>query len=235
MTTLDSSKIPSRTGGNNRSDAPLKVPTRAELSSLPSKVFHQGEPDKADLLEVDWAGGKMIVKDFSSKKWWVRLLGRLQIRREHRAYRWLGRMPAVPGLIGRIDRYALALEKVDGERLAWSERRYTEAGSHIGKLRECLDRIHEAGVLHMDLRGRENVLLCPDGELVIVDLAGAVCLRPGSLLHRLFFRWLVVPDETAFMKWKLLLTPDDITPAEKEFMRRTERYRGLWFFNKKRR
>jgi hypothetical protein len=70
---------------------------------------------------------------------------------------------------------------------------------------------------------------------MVVDLAGAVCLKPGGLMHRLLFSWLIIPDETGYLKWKTLLLPDSITPEEKEFIARTGKFRNLWFFNRKRR
>jgi hypothetical protein len=94
--------------------------------------------------------------------------------------------------------------------------------------------MHAAGVAHLDLRGRENVLVGDGGRIVIVDLAGAVRMRPGGLAHRLLFRWLTMLDESAFLKWKLLLTPDRLTPRERRFLARFRRFvRPLWPINRK--
>ena len=212
-----------------------RPPRREEIRSHTLEVLVQGASNKADLLVVDVGQGPVVVKDFGAKPWWSRVLGRLQIYREVRAYRWLAGDPAVPRFLGRIDRYALAMEQVDGRQLAFAPDRMENGPASIRSLRSAIDGIHRAGVVHMDLRGRENVMLRSDGGIVLVDLAGAFCLRPGGLLHRLLFRWLMVPDETAFLKWKRNLTPDDLTPEELEMEARSRRFRSWWPFNRKRR
>lgn len=198
-------------------------------------MLKQGGPTKADLLIVDVGEGPLVVKDFAAKPWWVRLIGRVQISREAGAYRWLGAFDGVPAFLGRIDAHALALERIDGEQLAFAPDRHTRADVYVARLRELLDRLHARGVVHHDLRGRENLLVRPDGSLVIVDLAGAVWFRPGSIAHRLFFGRLRVTDEAAFLKWKSLLTHGRLAPEEEAFLERFRRLRVLWPFNRKRR
>lgn len=194
----------------------------------------QGGPTKADLLIVDLGDGEIVVKDFAAKRWWVRLIGRIQIGREAGAYGWLGAFDGVPGFLGRVDAHALALERVDGEQLAFAPDRHTRADDYVALLRELLDRLHARGLVHHDLRGRENLLVRPDGSLVIVDLAGAVWFRPGSLGHRLLFPRLKLTDEAAFLKWKSLLTHGRLTPEDEAFLARFRRFRALWPFNRKR-
>lgn len=209
------------------------LPSREDVRKHVVEVLVHGASNKADLLVVDLGQGEMVVKDFGIKPRWARILGRVQIGREVRAYRRLDGQPAVPRFLGRIDPYALALERVDGRQLAFVPDRRTHGRDHIRGLRAAIDSIHRAGVAHMDLRGRENVLLRSDGGIVLVDLAAALCLRPGSLLHRLLFRWIRIPDETAFLKWKRNLTPEDLTPEELVLEARSRRWRALWPFNRK--
>lgn len=182
---------------------------------------------------MDVGEGPLVVKDFASKPAWVRALGRIQIGREAGAYRWLGAFEGVPRFLGRIDAHALAIEKIDGEQLAFAADRHTRADVHVAHLRRLLDRLHERGVIHHDLRGRENLLVRPDGALVLVDLAGAVWFRPGSLAHRILFARMRMTDEAAFLKWKSLLTHGRLSPEEEAFLRRFRRLRALWPFNRK--
>lgn len=196
-------------------------------------MLHRGAANKADLLLLDLDGGKVVVKDFAGKSRMTRWLGRIQIWREWRAYRWIGRDSGVPALIGRIDPHALVLEKVDGEQLAMFIGRTKEGPNLVKRLRSVIDRIHAAGVIHNDLGCRENLIVRPSGDLVLIDLAGALCLRPGGLAHRLLFRWLSLVDQAAYLKWKRLLTPDDLTPPERRFLDRFAKVRWLWPFNRK--
>jgi len=187
------------------------------------------------VLVVAVPGGSVIVKDFAGRGRWVRRLGRLQIRREVAAYRWLLGVPGIPAFVGRVDPLALAIERIDGERLAFAALLPEDGPRHVAELRTILDAIHARGVVHNDLRGRENVLLRRDGGLAVVDFASALRLRPGGIAHRLFFRRLVLADEAAFLKWKGLIAPGTYTPADEAFLRRFERWRSLWPFNPKRR
>ena len=50
---------------------------------------------------------------------------------------------------------------------------------------------------------------------------------------RLMFRWLVWVDETAFLKWKRILLPEELTLQEQTRLRRYARLRKLWIFNPK--
>lgn len=175
-----------------------------------------------------------MVKDFGGKHWPWSWMGRLQVARECRAYEWLRGEPGIPAFFGRIDPWALALEKVDGEMLAFAPTRFSQGERWIAELRRVVNRLHDAGVFHQDLRGRENVLLGPGGRLVLLDLAGSICLRPGGLAHRLLRPLLRISDESAFLKWKALLTPNRFTPEEERFLKRFRFWRSLWIFNRKR-
>jgi len=137
--------------------------------------------------------------------------------------------------VGRIDAHALAIERIDGERLAFLAPDPVSAPRRVSELRRILDAIHARGVVHNDLRGRENVLVRRDGSLAVLDFAGSIRLRPGGLAHRLFFSRLTLADEAAFLKWKGIIAPGTYTREDEAFLRKFERWRGLWPFNPKRR
>lgn len=212
-----------------------RCPRRDEIVPSTREVLVAGVGAKADVLVVAVDGGSVIVKDFARRGPWLRGLGRLQIRREVEAYRWLEGVPGIPVFVGRIDPLALAIERIEGERLAFATSDAVTAPRRVGELRAILDAIHARGVAHNDLRGRENVLLRRDGGLAVLDFAGSIRLRPGGIAHRLFFRWLTLADEAAFLKWKGLIAPGTYTREDEAFLRRFERWRGLWPFNPKRR
>jgi hypothetical protein len=222
-------KIPSGLRAANRRTGPLAVPTRDDLSR--AKTLQRGEKNKADLLELDLGEGPVVVKDFAAKAWWVRLLGRLQVWREHRAYRRVGGLPGIPVLVGRIDAHALAIEKIEGRQLGKARDRQEEGTAKLSRLRAILDRIHETGLVHLDLRARENVLVTAEGEIYVVDFASALWLKPESLAHRLLFPWLRRVDESALLKWKILLEAGELTEKERSDLQRHHFWRALWIFN----
>ena len=87
---------------HNRMVTTLRIPTRADLEGGDVRTLQSGGRTKADLLVVDLGHGPLVVKDFRHKPTWVRWIGRLQIARECKAYRWLGPMPGLPRFAGRV-------------------------------------------------------------------------------------------------------------------------------------
>ena len=196
-------------------------------------ILKAAGPTKANLRVLDMPGGAVVIKDYGDKPWWTRIWAGWQIARECRAYAFAGPQPFLPRLLGRIDRLALALERIPGEQLADVHGRYPDKQALLSSLRAAIDALHARGIVHLDLRGRENVMVTPDGRIYILDLGGALWLRPGGLLHRLLFPWLVTADEAAWIKWKEMLSPGNLDARERAFDRRFRRLRALWIFNLK--
>ena len=192
-------------------------------------MFHEGERDKADLLLFERDGESLIVKDFKCKPAWVRTVGRVMISREVRAYEKLGTMPGIPRFAGRVDSHALAIERIEGTPLAFAPDRTVDGVGKLRQLREILDRIHRAGIVHLDLRGRENVILDRRGRIYVVDFASAIWLRPGGWLNRWFFGWLEMMDKAAYLKWKTIVEAGPFTDEEQAFVERFRMLRPLWF------
>ncbi len=216
--------------------APLhtpRVPSRDELEESIVSVLRTGRRGNADLYIVDLGEGPMVIKDFSPKSWWVRLLGRPQIVHECRAYEWLEGVKGIPRFIGRIDRYAFAIEHVEATQLTYASNRYSAGVEHLAGLRRVLDRFLDRGFVHLDLRGRRNILLRPDGRIVVLDLAGAIWFRPGGFWHRIFGRLIAWNHENTLFKWKVLLAPRALSREERSSLQRFRRLQRLWLFNRK--
>lgn len=191
-------------------------------------------PWKADLYLVDLGAGPLVVKDFGAKRWWVRQVGRVQIARECRAYAWLGPQPGLARFAGRIDAHALALEWIEGELLTRSRQDGAGGAALLARVQRVVARLHAAGLAHLDLRGR-NVVVRADGEVYVLDLAGALWFRPGSLAHRVLFPLARAIDLGVLLKWKRWLAAGSYTAAEEALLARRRFWRSLWPFNRKRR
>jgi RIO-like serine/threonine protein kinase len=195
-------------------------------------MIQKGSWIKADIYRIEGPDGEVVVKDFAAKCRLVRWIGRFQISRECMAYEALQGAEGVLRFLGRIDAHALALERIEGMALG-------RCGKMNGRrdmlpaVRRVVDVIHGRGVIHNDLRGRDNILVCEDGRVVLLDFAGAFCFRPGSFWHRSLYRILACVDEAAFLKWKTILDPDALTADERIFLRRFARIRRFWLFNPK--
>jgi len=143
------------------SDLPRR-PSRSQLDAAPKDYLTRGAPFKADVMVVDVGDGEMVVKDFSGRAWWRRLIGRLEVSRECRAYAYLGPMPWFPAFLGCVDKDALAVEKIDGVALARAADSEENRDRYLAQLRSAMERLGDLGFLHLDARSNKNVLLRPD-------------------------------------------------------------------------
>ncbi len=154
--------------------------TRNRIARLPRRRLHGGRNlTKAvvDLVEVD--GRPVVLKDFASRPWPVRLLfGPWQLAREARAYGALRGLRGTPAFLARVDRQAIALEYVPGRTLA-SLRPGELPAPFFDRLDRLLEEIHTRGVAHGDLH-RHDVLAGPGDEPCIVDFSTAVAAGEGS-------------------------------------------------------
>ena len=198
---------------------PMRPPRRDEIAAHTVGVLHQGSRFKSDLLLVDLGDGPMVVKDFATKPGWVRLLGRILIGHECRAYRYLearGPIPCVPRYFGRVDAHALAIEKIDDAvPLTMAADRFDNRRGHLKSLRAVIDQLLPIGFAHLDMRARRNVLVRPDGRVFTIDFPGSVWLPPGTLRHRLLRGWLRWTYLVTLRKWRKLLTPGRSSRDEK--------------------
>jgi len=194
----------------------------------------RGRWSKADLWTSHLDDGTpVVVKDFAGKPFLARPWARVQIAREARFLRLLAETGVVPRLLGRIGKDALVLEHLGGTPLHRHRKGDPGRAEYLPRIAEALARVHALGVVHLDLRGRENVHVAEGDRIVILDWAGAIAFRPGSLAHRLIFPRLRRVDEAALVKWKVILAPDTLTEEDRRFLARYARWRLLWPFNRK--
>ena len=196
------------------------------------EVIKRGPWGKADILRVRHDGSEAILKDYSGKSRLIRWFGRRQMRRERRALRRLHGIAGVPIALGDASPCGLLLEPVAGEPITkWRRRSREQVLPMIERLARLVERIHERGVAHLDLRKRDNILVSADGAPHIIDFNASICFEPGSLGARLIFPALRHIDRAAILKWKSQLAPDELTPGERRRHRRMSFLRRFWIFN----
>lgn len=201
-------------------------------AGLTVRVLKRGSWGKADILHLSHDGTEMILKDYSEKRALVRWFGRRQLRRERRALRRLQGIEGIPAFLGTVRPGGLLLQPMPGEAITrWRRRRPEEIEPMLERLAALVDRIHERGVAHLDLRKRDNILVDAAGRPSVIDFNASIAFHPGSIGARLLFPWLARLDRAALLKWRSLLLPDRLTPAEKRRHRRMSRLRRLWIFN----
>jgi predicted Ser/Thr protein kinase len=209
-------------------DAPVSF-TESDLADGNTRLLRKGAWGKADILLVETRRGRAIVKDFRRKPLPVRWYGRWQIRRESSIYRRLAGLRGVPAWYGRIGRHAMALEYVEGERISRWKRREVPPDL-FPRLRSLIESIHDRGIVHIDLRKRDNILVGNDGEVYILDFNAAFRFEPGSAGFRWIFPALRRIDHFGFLKWKAALAPAQLSEAERSALARMTFLRRFWFF-----
>jgi hypothetical protein len=211
------------------SEAPRpRPPPRERLEAATTSLIQAGSATKAAIRVCESDGRRFVVKDVRGMHPLVRwLYGRRVLAREERALRALAGVEGVPALLGRIDPDALALEFIAAEPM----RRDLEPDRlrrACARLRERIERLHERGVVHLDLRQKRNVLVDATGEVFLVDFQSAWLLAPGGFWLRL----LAPLDRSAELKFRSRYAPELLSEEERGRARRSERLGRLWIFNR---
>jgi hypothetical protein len=215
---------------NETPASPVALPLTEEDLRGDRVCLHQkGKWGKADILLVETDRGKAIVKDFGRKVLPVRWYGRWQIRREASIYRRLSGIHGVPRYYGRIGKNAMAIEFIPGERIShWKRRELPPAlFPRLGKL---IEEIHSRGIVHIDLRKRDNILVNAAGEVFIIDFNASFRFSPGGPGSRWLFPALRKIDHFGLLKWKAALAPGQLSEAERNSFQRMTFLRRFWIF-----
>ena len=216
-----------------QSDSPVpaaELPlTEADLKNGNVRLHQKGKWGKADILLLETERGKAVVKDFGRKNLPVRWYGRWQIRREASIYRRLSGIAGVPRYYGRIGKNAMAIEFIQGERISqWKRRELPPA--LFSRLWDLIEEIHSRGIVHIDLRKRDNILINASGEVFIIDFNASFRFLPGSRAARWFFPALRKIDHFGFLKWKAALAPKQLSEAERNSFQRMSFLRRFWIY-----
>lgn len=175
---------------------------RSNLAERTLATLVRGNWNSPDVLLVECGPRRVVVKDYGPRSRFLRsTFGRWQTRREIEIYRALEGHPAVPRLLGRLDRFALAIEHRPGARFSL-RRPWLFSPRFISQLREAVAGLHERGVVHLDLAHRSNVLAAPNGHPVLIDFDGSLCFRRHSWARRWLFPLARRIDERALVKWE---------------------------------
>lgn len=214
---------------------PLEVDSlrRSDLHDVSIGYIKKGAWNKADVILIQLAEGEFAVKDYGRKWLPVRLTGAWQLHREVKAYTRLEGVAGVPRLRRVIDRYAIVLDYIGGIRLPKYHRRQGGVPHVAQRIKALLDAVHGRGIIHGDLRSRDNFLVTTGGELFLIDFSSSTVFDPESWLGRVLFTRLMKAEDRALLKWKVALAPQELTEEELERHRAFKRLRRFWPFNRK--
>lgn len=191
------------------------------LGNLPEKkcaVLRDPSSTRPVIWLLEEKGQKAVVKDFSSNHTIFRnTVGRFLIWREKRAYEALKGLKGIPRFHGVIKGLAIVTEAIPGKDLEHMESGEMLPPGFFEALTDLVDRFHERGIAHCDLKRAPNTLICHDGSPYIVDWAASISKRefrifPLDLIYRRF----VKDDYSAIIKLRLRHEPESVTPEERE-------------------
>lgn len=157
------------------------------------RTIREGYRWKPDIFVLKKDDRYIVVKDYAGKAFVFRFfVGVFSNWREGLIYRKLAGLRGIPGYIGLIDRYAIAVSYISGRNAA--ELKSGELTPlFFSNLRDLVDAVHGRGVVLCDLRNIKNVIVGDDGEPYLIDFATAF-QKGGRLnvlkngLYRLFYQ-----------------------------------------------
>jgi serine/threonine protein kinase len=194
------------------------------VSCVKGKAF--GKPD---LNQVKVEGWSLMVKDVRRKNFFLRwTLGLWLIHKEWKIYSRLTGMKGIPQPVGRIDRFAFAMEFIPGRPILRGE---LLPSSFYSDLERVLREVHDRGVVHLDLRHKGNILVSENGEPFLIDFNSSFAFKEKGFLRRYLFPLLRWVDDGGLLKLKKRISPSSMTPEELAFLKRFDRLRRLWIFN----
>ena len=198
---------------------------RAALAGAERKLLRDGRFANARVERVRIGGADWIFKDFASRAFVVRhTVGRFLLGREVRALRRLEGLPGIPSQAFRVDALSMAARFVPGRALA-----DTPDGpfstEFLVALETLLRQVHARGLVHLDTRGGNNLLMQPDGRPGIIDFQAALSTR---WMPRALRGWLEDMDLSGIYKKWQRWQPDTLGDERQALLDRLNRWRRWW-------
>ncbi|MFL2547161.1 MAG: hypothetical protein ACJ0SL_07350 [Candidatus Rariloculaceae bacterium] len=154
--------------------------------------------------------GNYVVKRARGPFFW-RMLGEAALRRENAIYERLQQVDGVPKCLGLLDGKHLVLEHVSGESYRNRQHELKDRDLFFVRLLKTLKDMHAAGVAHGDLKRKDNLLVGPGEQPVLIDFGlGYLRKNPTSRTNDFYFRWIQQYDYNAWIKHKYLGAIDSI-------------------------
>jgi len=210
------------------SDRPLDLDTLlpAIQSAVddPATRVNAGNQGAVHVVEAD--GKRLIVKSATGRGI-VRRLRERHVRHEHRAYERLAGVRGVPRCHGLAGGRFLVLDYVEGPNVRDAQLR--DVPAFYERALSVIEAIHARGVAHVDLKRRDNILVAPGEEPVLLDFGLAVLREPGFRpLNHWLFGLACRLDVNAWVKHKYRYREDQIASGEDARRFRPMLFESAW-------
>ncbi len=200
--------------------------TLADIAKKQCGILRKPTGTRPVIWQIEENGVKAIVKDFSLNSFWFKnIVGRFLIWREKKAYKRLEGFSGVPALFGSIGGVALIIEEIQGKDLGNMEILKDLDEKFFSDLKRLIDRLHDRGIAHCDLKRAPNIMVGNDGNPYIIDWAASISRSelgffPLNLVYKRFLR----DDLNAITKIRLKWRPESVSAEER--VRYSERSRA---------
>ncbi len=198
--------------------------TRDDLARAEVKLQRNGRLFNARVTKVTLDGKVWTVKDFSDRPFYVRWVARFLLARELKA---LQRLKGIDGFAEdafRLDADCMAVRYIDG-RILLDIPEEEVTPEFLTQLENLTRRMHEAGIVHLDIRSKSNVLMRPDGTPAIIDFQAGICT--DSLPRRLKKLLEDIDISGAYKKWSEY-HPESMGEFRKSELERINAIRRFW-------
>lgn len=200
---------------------------RADLERATTGYLRRRTWLNPDLRLLETGDGPAVAKDWHGARGPLGWYGRFTLAREWRLLEHLDDGDAaapIPRPLARVPD-AIVLTFLEGETLS---RRARLAPDFFDRFTAILDGIHAAGVLHLDLRQRQNVLVAPDGSPRVLDFGAAMHLGRWGAIGRWLVRRFGFIDRWAVLKLKSKYAPEQMNDDERRRAVWARRVRWTW-------
>ncbi len=209
----------------------MAVPfTRSQLQELPTELLREGRFGHARVSCVECDGRRWTVKDFSPRHLLVRLFwGTWVLARELKILNLLKGIDGIAEEAFRIDRYAIAIEYKEGERLIYADESLRTKALFL-EMEALLKQVHQKGVVHLDTRGWSNWLLSPEGKPVLIDFQTG--LVTDYLPKRIRYILELIDLSGVYKKW-LIWCPESIDERRRKLYLLALKWSHFWLINQR--
>jgi tRNA A-37 threonylcarbamoyl transferase component Bud32 len=192
-----------------------------KLSDIPERqcgILRPHSSTRPMICVVEENGVRAVVKDFSTGRFLFRnTVGRFLVWREAKAYRRLENIKGVPALYRIIDGLALVIEEIPSTNLESLETETKLPDRFFDALKDLVDRCHNRGLAHCDLKRAPNTLVGHDGLPYVIDWGASISeseFRVFPLNH--IYRRFLLDDHMAIIKLKLRHAPEAVSREERK-------------------
>ena len=217
------------TSANDR-QCPIELPglpfSREDVARGNTRPLSAGRWANAVVSLYDRDGVTWVVKDFRPRSRLVRnVIGRFLVRRELSALQQLRGVAGTPQDAFRVDAFALAYRFVPGRGLRRLPTAAIPPGFFPALERTVLEMHARGGLVHLDMRNADNIIITPAGQPSLIDFQSHVKLRwlPAPLR-----RFALRVDRAAIYKHWARHSPQTLDPQRRAVLERINELRPLW-------